>query len=97
MRSNAPKFTNSPPTAPDVNYGSSQQVGDILHEATSAASDAVSGAADAIKDRVEEAITYARENFSKVTEVALPRRRPSRRSNRPSTVSLRDSHWCLAP
>jgi hypothetical protein len=79
LRSNAPKFANSPPTAPDINYKSSQQVGDTLrgdtlHEATRAGSDAVSGAADAIKDRLEEGITYARENFSKVTEAALPQK-----------------------
>jgi hypothetical protein len=79
LRSNAPKFANSPPTAPDINYGSSQQVGDTLRgdtlrEATSATSDAVSGAAEAIKDRVEEGITYARENFSKVTETTLPQK-----------------------
>jgi hypothetical protein len=79
LRSNAPKFANSPPTAPDINYKSSQQVGDTLrgdtlHEATRAGSDAVSGAADAIKDRLEEGITYAREKFSKVTEAALPQK-----------------------
>ena len=70
--SNAPKFTNSPPIAPDMNHGSSRQVGDTPREATGVASDAASSAADAIKGRVEEGITYARENFSKVTEAALP-------------------------
>jgi hypothetical protein len=73
LRWNAPKFTNSPSTAPEMDHGSSQHVGETLREATSAASDAVSGAADAIKDRLEEGVIYARENFSKVTE-ALPRK-----------------------
>jgi hypothetical protein len=71
LRTNAPKFTNSPPTAPDMDHGSSQHVGDTLREATSAASDAVSGSADAIKDRLDEGVAYARENFSKLSE-ALP-------------------------
>jgi hypothetical protein len=73
QRSKAPNFTNSPPTAPEMDHGSSQHAGESLREATSAASDAVSGAADAIKDRFEEGVIYARENFSKVTE-ALPRK-----------------------
>jgi hypothetical protein len=72
LRSKAPNFTNSPPTAPEMDHGSSH-AGETLREATSAASDAVSGAADAIKDRFEEGVTYARENLSKVTE-ALPRK-----------------------
>jgi hypothetical protein len=70
----APEFTNSPPTAPDMNHGSSQQVGETLREATSAASDAVTGAADAIKNRLDEGVVYARENFSKVTEAAFPQK-----------------------
>jgi hypothetical protein len=73
LRSNAPKFTNSPPTVPDMDHGSSQTVGGTLREATSSASDAVSGSADAIKDRFDEGITYARENISKLSE-ALPRK-----------------------
>src|SRR5580704_3827771 len=51
LRSAAPKFTNSPPTAPDMDDGSSQHVRETLHDATSAASDAVSDTAAAIKDR----------------------------------------------
>jgi hypothetical protein len=72
-RSAKPKFTNSPPTAPEMNNGSSQHVGETLREAKSAVSDAVSGAADTIKDRFDEGITYARENFSKLGG-ALPRK-----------------------
>src|SRR5207249_1788091 len=70
-----PKFTNSPPTAPEMNNGSSRHVGETLREAKSAASDAVSGAPDAIKDRFDEGVTYARENFSKIGG-ALPRKEP---------------------
>jgi len=73
LRSNAPKFTNSPPTAPEMDHGSSQHLGDTLRETASAASDAVSGAADAIKDRFDEGVAYARGNLSKVGE-ALPRK-----------------------
>ncbi|UPK34232.1 hypothetical protein IVB18_39840 [Bradyrhizobium sp. 186] len=73
LRSNAPKFTNSPPTAPEMDHGLSQHVGDTLRETASTASDAVSGAADTIKDRFGEGVAYARENFSKVSE-ALPRK-----------------------
>jgi hypothetical protein len=72
LRSKAPKFTNSPPTAPE-NHGSSQHLGDTLHHANGAASDAVSSAADAVKDRFDEGVTYARENFGKLGGV-LPRK-----------------------
>jgi len=72
LRQNAPKFTNSPPTAPEMDHGSSQHLGDTLRDAKGAASDAVSNAADAVKDRFDEGVTYARENFSKLGGV-LPR------------------------
>ena len=72
VRSTRPKFTNSPPTAPEMNNGSSRHVGETLREAKSTASDAVSGAPDAIKDRFE-GVTYARENFGKIG-AALPRK-----------------------
>jgi hypothetical protein len=70
LRANAPKFTSSPPTAPEMDHGS-QHVGDTLREATTAASDAASGAADAIKDRFDEGVAYAQRNFNKASE-ALP-------------------------
>jgi hypothetical protein len=65
----ASKFTNSPPTAPEMDNGSSQHV----RQAKSTASDAASSAAEAVKDRFEEGRTYARENFSKFGD-ALPRK-----------------------
>jgi len=68
-----PKFEHSPPTAPDMENGSSQRVGETLRDAASATSDAVSGAADAIKGRVEDSVNYARENLGKLGS-ALPRK-----------------------
>ncbi|WFU57692.1 hypothetical protein QA639_09330 [Bradyrhizobium pachyrhizi] len=73
LRSNASKFTNSPPTAPEMDHRLSQHVGDALRESTRTATDAVSGAADTVKDRFDEGVAYARENFTKVSE-ALPRK-----------------------
>jgi hypothetical protein len=70
LRSSAPRFTNSPPTAPEIDHGL-QDDGHRLREATSAASEAASGAANAIKDRFGEGVTYARESLSKAAE-ALP-------------------------
>ena len=73
LRSAEPKFEHSPPTAPEMENGSSQRVSETLRAAASATSDAVSGAAEAIKDRVEESITHARENLGKLGG-ALPRK-----------------------
>jgi hypothetical protein len=55
-----------------MDHGSSQHLGDTLRDAKGAASDAVSNAADAVKDRFDEGVTYVRENFSKLGGV-LPR------------------------
>ena len=68
-----PKFEHSPPTAPDMENGSSQRVSETVREAASATSDAASGAADAIKDRVDEGVTYVRESLGKLGG-ALPRK-----------------------
>jgi hypothetical protein len=73
LRSAEPKFEHSPPTAPEMESGSSPRVGETLRGAASAASDPASGAADAIKDRVEEGATYAHETFGKLGG-ALPRK-----------------------
>jgi ElaB/YqjD/DUF883 family membrane-anchored ribosome-binding protein len=62
LRSAEPKFEHSPPTAPEMENGSSQRVSETLREAASATSDA----ADAIKDRVDEGVTYARETLGKL-------------------------------
>jgi hypothetical protein len=66
LRSAETTIEHSPPTAPEMESGSSQRVGDTLRDAASAASDAVSGAADAMKDRVDEGVTYAHQNLSKL-------------------------------
>jgi hypothetical protein len=73
LRSAEPKFEHSPPTAPEMENGSSQRVSETLREAASATSDVASGAADAIKDRVDEGVTYARESLGKLGS-ALPRK-----------------------
>jgi hypothetical protein len=69
LRSAEPKFEHSPPTAPEMENGSSQRVSETWREAASA----TSGAADAIKDRLDEGVTYARESLGKLGG-ALPRK-----------------------
>ena len=49
-----------------MDHDRSFRVGETLRDAGNATSDAVSGAAEKIKDRFEEGVAYARENFSKV-------------------------------
>ena len=55
--------TAAPPTAPEVDHDGSFRVGDTLRDAGSAASEAMSGAADEIRDRFDEGVAYARESF----------------------------------
>jgi hypothetical protein len=69
LRSAEPKFEHSPPTAPEMENGSSQRVSETWREAASA----TSGAADAIKDRLDGGVTYARESLGKLGG-ALPRK-----------------------
>ena len=68
LRSAASKFenTSAPPTAPEMDHERSFHVGETLRDASSAASDAVSGATDKIKDRFDEGVASARENFGKL-------------------------------
>jgi hypothetical protein len=73
LRSSMPKLTSSPPTAPEMDHGSLQHDSHTLREATSAASEAASGAANAIKDRFGEGVTYARESLSKAAEALPPK------------------------
>jgi hypothetical protein len=68
LRPSGPEFANSPQTAPEMDHGSLHD-GHTLGEITSAAS----GAANAIKDRLGEGATYAREGFSKAAEVLPPK------------------------
>jgi hypothetical protein len=58
--------TASPPTAPEMDHEASTRVGETLRDASNAASDAMSGAAEKIKDRFEEGVAYAQENFGKL-------------------------------
>jgi hypothetical protein len=70
---NSPKFTNSPPTAPEIDQGSLQHGAHTLREAKSAASEAASGAVNAIKDQFGDGVTYARESLSKAAEALPPK------------------------
>jgi hypothetical protein len=56
--------TAAPPTAPE-DHDESVGIGETLHGAGSAASDAMSGAADKIRSGFEEGVTYARETLGK--------------------------------
>jgi hypothetical protein len=49
-----------------MDHERSFHVGETLGDASSAASHAVSGAADKIKDRFDEGVAYARDNFGKL-------------------------------
>ena len=68
LREAASRFqtTGAPPTAPELDDEGSFRAGETLREAGTAASDAMSGAADKIRDRFDEGVAYARENFSKL-------------------------------
>jgi hypothetical protein len=68
LRSAASKFenTSAPPTAPEMDHEGSFHVGETLRDASSAASDAVSGAADKMRDGFDEGVAYARDNFAKL-------------------------------
>jgi hypothetical protein len=58
--------TAAPPTAPELDHEESFRAGETLREAGTAASDTMSEAADKIRDRFDEGVAYARENFSKL-------------------------------
>ena len=71
LRPSTPKFTSSPPTAPETENGSSQHLGDAVRDAKTTASDAMSSAAGAVKRGVDEGVSYAQENLGKLGD-ALP-------------------------
>jgi hypothetical protein len=58
--------TAAPPTAPEMDHDGSFGVGETLRDAGSAATDAMSGAADKARDRLDEGLGYARDSFSKL-------------------------------
>jgi hypothetical protein len=59
------KQTVAPPTAPEMDEDSPLGVGEAFRGATAAASDAVSGAADNVRDRFDEGVAFAREKFGR--------------------------------
>ena len=60
--------TAAPPTAPEMDHEGSLRVGETLRDAGNTASDAMSGAANKIRDRFDEGVAYARENFGNAQE-----------------------------
>jgi hypothetical protein len=58
--------TAAPPTAPEMDHDGAFRVGENLRDAGNAASDAVSGAAEKIKDRLNDGVAYAQESFGKL-------------------------------
>jgi hypothetical protein len=68
LREAASRFqtTAAPPTAPEMDHEGSFRVGETLRGAGSTASDAMSGATDKVRDRFDEGVAYARENFGKL-------------------------------
>jgi hypothetical protein len=60
--------TAAPPTAPEMDHEGSFRIGETLRDAGNTASDAMSGATDKIRDRFDEGVAYARENFGNAQE-----------------------------
>jgi hypothetical protein len=69
--------TKAPPMAPEMYHEGSFHVGETLRDAGSAASSAMSGAADQIKDRFDDGVAYARENLGKPGKEALTKAQSS--------------------
>ena len=61
--------TAAPSTAPEMDHDGSLRVGETLRDAGNTASDTMSGAANKIKDRFDEGVAYARENFGNAQEL----------------------------
>ena len=82
--------TAAPPTAPELDCDGSFRVGETLRDAGSAASDAMSGAANEVRDRFDEGVAYARENVSELG----PGKSPSRKRNRRLPTCLNGNRSC---
>ncbi|WP_323984472.1 hypothetical protein [Bradyrhizobium japonicum] len=62
----AVKQAVAPPTAPEMEDERSFDAGETFQGAAAAASDAVSGAADSVRDSLGEGVAFAQETFSKL-------------------------------
>lgn len=69
--------TTAPPTAPEMDHEGSSHIRESLRGAGSAASDAMSEAADRIKEGFGEGVAYARENLGNPGKEALQTARSS--------------------
>jgi hypothetical protein len=69
LREAASRFqtTAAPPTAPEMDHEGSFRVGETLRQAGTVASDAISGATDRVRDRFDEGVAYAQENFGRLS------------------------------
>lgn len=61
--------TPAPPTAPEMDHEGSFGLGETLHDARTATSDAVSKAADQMKDRFDEGTDYAWDMIGQLDEI----------------------------
>jgi hypothetical protein len=61
--------TPAPPTAPEMDHEGSFGLGESLHDARTATSDAVSKAADQMKDRFDEGTDYAWDMIGQLDEI----------------------------
>ena len=89
--------TPAPPTAPEMDHEGSLGLGETLHHARTAASDAVSKAADQMKDRFDEGTNYARDMVGQLDEILPGKEKISHVRNLRLLICLNDSRSCLAP
>ena len=73
LRGAAARFqtTSAPPTAPELDSNDSFRIGDAYRRTTAAASDAVSGATDKVRERFDDGVSFAQDNFGRLRD-ALP-------------------------
>jgi len=77
--------TPAPPTAPEMDHEGSLGLGETLHHARAATSDAVSKAAGKMKDRFDEGTDYARDMVGQLDEIL-----PGKETVRSAQSSLAD-------
>ena len=73
LRGAASRFqtTSAPPTAPELDSIGSFRLGDAYRRTSAAASDAISGASEKVRDRLDDGVAFAQENIGRFSE-ALP-------------------------